>query len=64
MTTIPPTVSQFVFTRNRAAARTRNNLGGLARYEAQKLIWARANPGATPEQYTQAMRAIALECGV
>mgnify|MGYP000865980421 CR=1 FL=1 len=28
-------------------------------YEAAKLAWIAANPGATPEQYDAAMRAIA-----
>ena len=33
-------------------------------YEAAKRAWIDANPGATPEQYAEAMRAIADRCGV
>ena len=33
-------------------------------YEAAKRAWIDANPGATPEQYADAMRAIADRCGV
>ena len=29
------------------------------RYEAAKASWKQANPGATPDQYSEAMRAIA-----
>lgn len=33
-------------------------------YEAAKRAWETANPGATPDQYTAAMRAIAKRLGV
>ena len=33
-------------------------------YEAEKRAWIAANPGATPEQYEAAMRAIAARFGV
>lgn len=33
-------------------------------YEAAKRAWVAANPGATPEQYDAAMRAIAKSYGV
>jgi hypothetical protein len=33
-------------------------------YEAAKRAWIAANPGATPEQYDAAMKAIAERCGV
>ena len=33
-------------------------------YEAAKRAWIDANPGATPEQYAEAMRAIAERHGV
>ena len=33
-------------------------------YEAAKRAWIDANPAATPEQYSAAMRAIADRCGV
>ncbi len=33
-------------------------------YEAAKREWIAANPGATPEQYSAAMRAIARRYGV
>ena len=33
-------------------------------YEAAKRAWIAANPGATPEQYEAAMRAIAARFGV
>ena len=33
-------------------------------YEAAKRAWIDANPGATPEQYAEAMRAIARRYGV
>jgi len=34
------------------------------RYSERKREWLEANPDATPEQYENAMREIALECGV
>lgn len=33
-------------------------------YEAAKRAWIAANPGATPAEYTEAMRAIAARLGV
>jgi len=33
-------------------------------YEAAKRAWIAANPGATPEQYEAAMRAIAERLGI
>ena len=33
-------------------------------YEAAKREWIAANPGATPEQYVAAMKAIAEQLGV
>ncbi len=33
-------------------------------YEAEKRAWVAANPGATPEQYDAAMRAIAERLGI
>ena len=33
-------------------------------YEEAKRAWIEANPDATPEQYEDAMRAIAQRCGV
>ena len=35
-----------------------------AAYESAKRAWIAANPGATPEQYAEAMRAIARRYGV
>ena len=33
-------------------------------YETAKQAWIDANPGATPEQYAEAMRAIAKRLGI
>lgn len=33
-------------------------------YEAAKTAWKRANPGATPDSYAQAMREIAEQYGI
>ena len=33
-------------------------------YERRKAAWIAENPQATPEEYQQAMRRIAKECGV
>ena len=33
-------------------------------YEAAKRAWIDANPGATPEQYAEAMHAIAKRLGI
>lgn len=33
-------------------------------YEAAKRAWIAAHPGATPEQYAEAMRAIAERLGI
>lgn len=45
-------------------ARQREIVASMARYEAEKKAWARANPGCTPAEYTKAMREIANRCGV
>ena len=36
----------------------------FARYEREKNAWIETHPRATPEQYTEAMRAIAQRCGI
>ena len=39
--------------------------GGMSyAYEAAKQAWVRAHPGATPEQYERAMRAICRRLGI
>lgn len=36
----------------------------LARYESLKAAWQASNPQATHEQYQDAMRKLAQECGI
>lgn len=45
-------------------ARIDARLTAMARYEAGKQAWIASHPDSTPEQYTQAMRALAQRCGV
>lgn len=59
-----PSLNQAVYARIRSAARTRSICRDYARYEAAKAEWSCCHPDATPEQYDQAMRAIAKACGV
>lgn len=64
MTKCPPSVDRALYAAALSHARTRQTCADYARYESQKMTWTCANPGATPEQYEQAMRAIARACGV
>ncbi len=64
MTTTPPSLNQALHALSRSRARQHSTLRDYARYEAHKAEWSAKSPDATPEQYAEAMAAIAKSCGV
>jgi hypothetical protein len=64
MSKYPSSINQALYASTRSANRTRSTCADYARYEAHKSEWRSCNPGATPQQYEAAVRAIAKQCGV